>query len=53
MQIDDFQMPEFAKLRGLPNVHNKCFVTKWDNIDEAYVHIVSGLKGVINDLRGK
>ncbi|MGB1205549.1 MAG: TIR domain-containing protein [Chitinophagales bacterium] len=53
IMMDDFELPEFAKLRGLPNVHKKRFVTQWPNKDEAYVHIVKGLKHVIQDLRGK
>ena len=49
------EMPKFAKLAGLPSSFDKKkrFVTKWEDEDEAFVHIVQGLRQVIKSLRGK
>lgn len=48
-----FPIPEFAKLRGLPDLYKKRFITQWDNEDEALTYISRGISQVVNQMAGR
>ena len=45
----DWKNTEFGKLLALPKDGKP--ITKWDNIDEAWLNVVTGIRKVVNEIR--